>query len=138
MPIDEKKELEKIRRELVKLIASEPALRAIAEVNESLAALAEHINSTIDRINDIENEEWIDNIEALEKERREFAPELTPDEARKIFHSKMFTRIMRGDFGREIDDQFILMSGVAIYIYEKKYWPLREEWDRSTTEFKKR
>ena len=116
MPIDEKKELEKIRRELVKLIASEPTLYAIAEASESLAALAEHINSTIDRINDIENEEWIDNIEALEKERREFAPELTLGEARKIFHSKMFTRIMRGDFGREIHDPFILMCGVAIYI----------------------
>lgn len=138
MTLDERTELKKIQREIARLIASEPALRSIVQQNESLIALTEQISKKTEKLNHLDEEVWLDDLEALEKERRRFAPELTPDEARRLFQSRMSERIMRGDLGRVIDDQLVLLCGVAIYIYEKKYRPLKEEVDRNIAEFQQR
>lgn len=138
MPLDERKELKKIQREIANLIAREPTLRTIVQENESLIALAEQISKKTEELNHLDEDVWLDDLEALEKERCRFAPELTPDEARKLFQSRISERIMRGDFGRVLDDQLVLLCGVAIYIYEKKYRPLKEEVDRDIAEFQQR
>lgn len=124
---------------MARLVAEVPALRWVVEERTSLAALREKINSLARSVETILEEEWANDIHALEKERVKFAPELTPDEARSLYFSKRSSGAIFRD-ARELpeDDGLILAVGLTIYIFEKKDRLLREEYRRLATEFNQR
>lgn len=118
---DEQKELKKIERALTKLLKEEPELRQIAEENFFLRQWNEKLDREVSEWEEqILEADWMNDIAALERERIEFAPELTPDGARQLFWRYMLLDFYDYKFGREIDDQMFLVYGIAIYIYKKK------------------
>ena len=138
MTTDEQKNLKSIYRDLAKLVKQYPALREIVTENESLISLHEQIRKNIERLNNLDQEDWIKDNASIEQERRRFAPELTPDEARRQFHTKLFFRVMEGRYGRVIEDELILLLGVMLYIYEKKFQQLEKELKRDISDFNRR
>jgi uncharacterized coiled-coil protein SlyX len=133
--LDEQKELKKIKGEVKKLIGRVPELRWMIEEQKSIRRLKEKTAALVERCGDLHEECWANDLRALERERRESAPELTPDGAPHIFFATELYNLAQGNYGREISEHQMLVisrkkhqqSGASHQQFEAEYQRLALE-----------